>query len=344
MPFGFFGISDEKVKKEKIKPEKIKKEKKEIKEEKLPDTVAEFVALKPREVNAQEISVLLIGETISLVKDFICSLKLNADEVLVKGGLSCFSTDPFTTAEIIKTKKNVEKCFTGEANVMWPSYDTIENVSECYNLNIAVSGIQSKTLSLKIVTATPDTNLQGLANNCDAVWILGADTAEEREETSYEGKIKGFISANANIIKTKPLYMIVSQFEKSDRFHEEGAYAELKPNVKNALFEGCKKIYSDLLTSNDITMKLCYAQIYGGLEFLKRDDMDRPVFYVNLDGSFGCYNPVGCHIPLFYTIIDMKDAGMEFFFDAEGEKFYSCVNKSFSEYAKEKRWNLQTIF
>ena len=338
MPFGFFGISDEKMKVKKEKKEKV------VKEKALPDVKPEINIPPAQQMDLKKINVLLICETVALGEDFLCSLKLNLDETVVNGGLSCFTTDPFTTASIIETKKNIEKCFRGDPEVRWPVYgDMTDDKSKHYRLNISVSGMPNKVLEADFTLSTPDMNLTADIAGANAIWVLTPDATGGRVESLFEGKVKNILYSNASALKEKKVFFVVSQFEKQVRFRDEGAEAEIPHETRKDLYDATAGIFEETMKSVGVVGKMCMVQIYGGLELLERDGLDRPVFYVNLDGSFGSYCPVGCHIPLFHTINAIRNDGAVFFFDAEGERLYDAVQKSFSDYNGRKQWDAQLI-
>ncbi len=334
MPFGFFGISEERKKEKKVKEVPVAKV----------QPQPQIPKVEPVVIDGKKLSILLIGETVEICRDFICSLKLNLDESVVKGGLSCFTTDNFTTAAIIDAKKNIERCFRGEADVRWPVYsDNARQEITHYKLNVAVAGVQEKVLEVDFAAATVDMNLTGELAGSNSVWFLVPDGSEEGIESVYESQVKSFIFANGSALKEKKVFCVVSQFEKRARFRDDGADSELPVEEKNGIMESVRRMYQDSFKTCGVVAKVCMAQIYGGLEFLEKDSMGRSVFFVNLDGSFGSYCPIGCHMPLFHTINSVRNDGLEFFYDANGERLHNAILKGFSDYNGRKQWNPQII-
>ena len=291
------------------------------------------------------VRILLVAETLELAKDYLCSLKLNADETLATGGLAYFSNDPATIAETIMVKKDIDRCFWGDPNVRWPKYPEIimEEKEHMYTFSICVSGYQTKTLDVAFCCVTPYMSVSKYMAEADSVWILNNDTSDRESENEYESSVKQLLFSNSQNVKNKDIIVLISQFEKKAGYRDNGALAEIDLQFRKRLIEGCKTVYEDVFTALGINGKICPVQIYGGLEFLEYNENRKPVFYVDPVSSCGSYSPQACQLPLLHAITSARSKGMEFFMDMSGEKLWLALQNSYSDYIGRKQWEVITI-
>ncbi|MBQ4528731.1 MAG: hypothetical protein II998_11750 [Clostridia bacterium] len=356
MPFGFFGI-DKKKKEEKppfvppappVQPvytpppvQPVFEQPQPVFEQAQPVNVPAWNVMSEATVR-----ICLVSETQELAKDYLCSLKLNADSTLSKGGLAYFSNDPATISETINVKKDIEKCFWGIPDIRWPNYpeEITEEKERIYTFSICMSGYQQKTLDISFCCVSPTMfGADKFVKMSDAVWVINPDTSDRETESEYESMVKQLLLSASGENKAKEYIIIVSQFEKHGCFRDSGSEAELDSQLRKNLYDGCKKIYADTFVNSGITPRICLAQIYGGLEFLERNHMNKPVFYVNAENSCGSYTPEGCQVPILYTIQSLRNSGMRFFADMNGDKIWSGVQNSFSDYIGRKQWETVSL-
>ena len=297
-------------------------------------------------MSESSIRILVVAETVELAKDYLCSLRINADSAFVDGGLAYYSNDHATISEIIHSKKDLDMCFWKEPGSKWPKYpeEYYEEKEHIYTFTLSASGYQEKNLELSFCCVTPYTNnISTFVQQANSVWIINPNTANRNEENAYESGVKQLVFSLGSKSVDKEFIIVVTQFENEMAFRGSGSLAELDSKLRNALYEGCRKIYADTFEAACINAKICLAQIYGGLELLEYNEYDKPVFYVNGENLCGSYLPEACHIPLYYTLTNMHNSGMAFFRDSLGDIIWQGIFQSFEDYIGRKQWESEFV-
>ncbi len=378
MPFGFFGINEEKKKKErktrvkdnvnrwdKVRPTPppptpppgpkfeeyvgVHIDKEPVKRYEPPKNTFETqkVARPPIpewHVNPDStIPILLIGETHELIADFLCSMQENLNETLPQGGIAYYTDNNDTISRMAKVKKGISACFGGDPSLRWPEYGDDSNEPRIYSFSISKAGNPQNAIALNFMAVTPYSNgAAALAGRAAAVWILVPGNAESNPETEYEEMVKHILLSMGDAVKARNVEIIISQFEHMGLFRDSGSIAELPGNLKDELYTACRSRYEEIFVQLGAKARVCAAQIYGGLEFYERNESGKPVYYVNIEGRCAGYAPVACHIPLLHLFTALRgSAGC--LREPAGENIWLGVQSGFSDYIGRKQWDPQTI-
>lgn len=355
MPFGFFGIEGEKKKKEKKRPPAPPRP---VPPRPAPAPMPapapapapmpEPIEIKPPAEQKQKgvppwnsmtssvIPVLIIGQTQELILDYLCAMKLNMDEAFISKQLSFYTKDSKTIADIVSTKKSLDACFRCDGDVQWPHYNPESYPeSKTYVFSISIAGSQQQSLDLRFTCATFKDDVSSMAEQAQNIWILTEGSTAAREQSMYESEVGMILSSYPE----KNIMLILSQFETLGRFRGTGEEAQLPPDLRRALFEGCRRIYGGMIyDGQECNAKMCQVQLYGGLELKKRNEDGDPIFGISSDSYCGSYVPVGCQMPVIHMLNDIKNSGRSFFDTPFGGQIWDYIKNVNSVYSAYNQW------
>lgn len=287
------------------------------------------------------LDALIIGETLEIAEDFLCSMWQNTEDTLVKSGMAC-SLSEETMPVMSEIKIGIENCFNGlTTDIKWPVYK--ENApSDCrLRFSIHKSGYPNKALEMNFICVTPDADISRYINQASAVWILVPGSISEHAETEYEGMIKQILLSYGEALKKRVVELIISQFENTEHYRDSEADAELSGSVRTGLYKECRRMYGEIFEQAGMTADMCQVQIYGGLELADRDEYGRPVFIP--DGRYAGYNPVACHIPVLHTFSAIRNSGEGYLSLPAGEEIWHGIQTGFADYIGSNYWSPQKI-
>lgn len=333
MPFGSFEVKGNIRKREKNAVQE-KKEK--------PVSVPEW-----KTAASVEIPILLIGSSGMLMRDYLCSLKQNMDEVLAGGELSYYTKEQQTIQDMIAAKKQIEACFwdSQEERLLCGSEE--ENTPAYYTFSISPAGRPQISVDLCFCYMTPDQAAQDAVRETGAVWILaegmdfrtmGAKEEADEYEEAVKKRLSGFGEADGTA-----LIFLISQFEYLGRFRGDAGAAELDGSLRQELYRSCRKLYGEMPGQWKDRASMCQVQIYGGLEHFRKNAGGEWVQRPSRDGYFQSYVPVGCHMPVYRTIQMVKEQGGGFFDTELGQCLWLELQKNFSGYLANTKWQFADI-
>lgn len=338
MPLGFFGIEAEVTRKDREKG-KTFQSLYENQEKELQNTANNKDISDKEPTNSSAISILIIGQNKQIILDYLCGLKQNMDKVFMDSELSYYTKDPCTIFEIVRTKKELEKCFLENMDAEWPKDSgEMKNANpEYYAFSISLSGWQQDSLDLKFCCATPDSDYVSLVEEASTVWILAKAIEEEGKETLYEKAVKQILYLLEKY-PDKTVMMILSQFEHMECFYGDDASSMLSSKLCDRLYKNCCYTFAECLKTGKHNIMMCQIQLYGGLRYLYSRENGESVFGIGKDNCCFGYVPVGCHVPLFYFLIEEAGESNTFFKSLTGRQIYQKLQKSFSPYLVSKQW------
>ncbi len=359
MPFGFFEIDGEfPLGKKRGKKQKNKRAKTET-------VIPESVPQKPEtpqpaaapEFNEQEsdiglwknpaaatVKILLVGETEELMRDYLCALKQNMDELLNGSELTYYTKENETIAEIVEVKKELVDCFWEGKGKTWPDYqETKTDGSEKnYTFSISPAGNPQISVDLQFICRIPSMVTEPLRRGCQATWILADGAGDDADETGKQ-QIRQLLSSisEEHQAQKAPVLLLAFNLEQIGHFKGTGANAQLSDSVRNQVYSNCRKVYKEACPGCD---PLLYTiQLYGGLEQNGRNEQGKPVYKVNDSGYFNSYVPEGCQMPLFPTLAAVRENEDPFMVSAAGDRMWMALQKCFNPYLGLKQWRVALL-
>lgn len=276
------------------------------------------------------VSILFLGRTQTLLRDYLCAMNENMNETSGAEGLAFYTKDHATMMQMVENKKKLERSFLAQSQGL-PEFFKEEEKQEKetnYFFDISLAGKQSRCVEFSFFCITEEELVQGkrtLPSEVDAVWLLGEVPFLE------EGRKIGAENVWAKEQKI-PVYFLLSQFEYLERFRvynkeitlREETYEKLIKWGKNALPES-----SDLLQS----WQMLPIQMYGSIQFTDWDEEGNPIYKIDENGFYQRYVPVGCQMPLFYTLEQyIKAQKTNFFTEYDGNKLWNAILQCFLPY------------
>lgn len=285
-----------------------------------------------------EIPVVLLAPSQDLALDYICSMKNNAEDIFIKNGLSFYSNDMQTTSVVIKRKMDIDSCFYGSEDITLPSVYTDEDCV-MYEFIIGISGIQEASFKLEINCVTPNSNgLMDKIKSSAAVWML-SDGNEGSD--FYDTTVCNI--ATSDECKDIPTFILLSGFENMYHFKGFDEGAKLDNKDREALIANCREKYSYVFDMCSCNAKILITQIYGGLEIKSKNFEGIWELGLCKNTSFRSYTPIGCHMPVYYTMEAIKNASGGFFDTPTGSMIWQQFRQCFDSYLSAKQWKTQPV-
>ena len=359
MPFGFFDIDGEfhwgkkkgkKQKNKKVKAEAVVSEPVELKSAaQKSETATEFHEQKSRvelwkNPAATMVRILLIGETTELMRDYLCALKQNMDELLNGSELTYYTKENETISEIVEVKKELADCFWEGKDKTWPDYQETETdrSEKNYTFSISPAGNPQISVDLQFVCRTPAMVTEALRKDCRATWILADGSGDASAETGRR-QIRQLLSSiqAEHQAQKEPVLLLAFNLEQIGHFKGIGANAQLSDSVRSQVYSNCRTAYKE--ACRGCNPRLYTIQLYGGLEQNGRDEKGRPMYKVNDSGYFNSYVPEGCHMPLLSTLTAARENEDPFLVSAAGERMWMALQKCFNPYLGLKQWRVSLL-
>lgn len=290
-------------------------------------------------------SILLVGRSQAAMRDYLCSLNQNMNEVLSGSGLSYYTREYAAITDIVAAKKHLDGYFwTGQETEYVCADPEEEKACVNYIFSISPSGNQQVCLDFNFCCMTPQEAESAGAASADAVWILAEEPSIEEEDT-YAKALGRFLGLLQNKGTSAPdagngVFILLSQFEH--RVHFKGNETEnfLNEGARKKLYDSCRQAFGGIRSASAAMLFL--LQIYGGLQYVGRNEQGAPVLSVSRNGFYQKYLPAGCHLPLLYLLEASvpKDA---FWQGREGEEVWAKLQKSFAAYRTGDSWKPQPL-
>lgn len=308
MPFGVFKTTSYMpVKEKQLKPKQHKN----------------YDSYKPSIVSdsqVTEIHIMLVGRTVGILSDFLCSFKENMTSALHGEGFTFFTIDAFLSLMDIETKKRIEGFFgTYKKDATYVS--NVEDLSGCYPYSICPSGKQEKLLNLVFHCCNYQSSTSFTDNSINAVWFL-ADEISIDSSISFDPYRDYMKSAVCNATQcsdtqaSKPVCVLLSQIEKFTHFDNRGNRTYIPPEAEKKLYRKYITSFGNSLPEN---VSVIPVQIYGGLEYKETDDQGRQHLGRGSTGYYQSYIPENCQIPAFYTLNSIiESSGVDYFVELGG--------------------------
>lgn len=244
--------------------------------------------------------IVLIGRSLPLTQDFLCSMSQNMDQSLAAHGMTYYTRELDAISDMVARKKKMEQFFWTVSEENW-MYPTDGEEEKRYTFSISPSGNQKQTLDLAFHCATPEQIQREDLLQADALWVL-ADGA------IYGGGVStGFELAAADILRTfseagrKPVCILLSQIERWGHFERVNGVTVFPRAVSRSLQESsCKTLSGGYGRERHIAV--VPVQIYGGLEYIGSDEYGQPMLHITQSGFFQSYIPENCEVPGLYTL------------------------------------------
>jgi len=289
--------------------------------------------------DAQKINILLVGRTLSQLREFLCSVSENMSKELHQDGLTYYTTELSTISDVADRKKKLERFFWEYSKKDWTCPEDPED-SRVYTFSISPSGTQEKTLELVFHCCTSGSDAAISQEQADAVWYL-ADGPVLDAGIGYD-YYRAFLQEEIGSLRAsedgvcKPVCLILSQVEKFGHFGGMGELCMLKDPVRDRLMGLCRGMFS---CSDDVAVAVIPVQVYGGLEYVGTDGDGKPVLRLSESGYYQSYIPENCQIPGLYTIGKLTEIReMDFFAGSSCGGMKKVVRRQFARKKGEQDW------
>lgn len=314
MPFGVFKTTSLMQQKEKKqKPEKYK----------------DSGAYTPGTVSNSQISeihIMLVGRTVGILSDFLCSFKENMTSALHDEGFTFFSMDAVLSLMDIDTKKRIENFFwTYKKDATYVS--STEELNATCSYSICPSGKQEKLLNLVFHCCQFQNSLSFMDDSINAVWFIADETAAD-SSVSYDAYRDYLKSAVNNAVQSensktaKPVCVLLAQIEKFAHFDKKGQRTYIPTTAEDQLFRNYMSSFGNSLPD---TVAVIPIQIYGGLEYKETDEQGRQLLGRGSTGYYQSYIPENCQIPAVYTLNTIiESTGVDYFLEIGGLRNAIC--------------------
>lgn len=337
MPFGSFWIKKNKgTEREPAKPSKrgaarpVKEETGANKEEKTSFFAGEAMDFSGRANGVGgRISILLLGDSQRLICNYLCSMNINMNEIVGREGLAFYTEDHRTISRMVAAKKELDGIFYRRGQLQDELEERELEGEQTYSFRISVAGKQSKCLELIFTCLMGESLEQGWApeRNFDSVWILTEEPClrDGRDDFLYE-----CLEKLRNAGRETPVLFLVSQFEYLERFRVLEQEVSLSYQTQERLAEYIRNLWRETAGEREEGCEMLQVQIYGGLEFTGWDEQGRLRLEVSKSGFYQRYIPVGCQMPVIYTVNACTEGeGADFLQTGEGNDLMVKLSQIF---------------
>ncbi len=343
MAFGSFFVTDGSF------PKREKKERpaKAPKAPKEPKPVEEKPAVPAPKWNpatgGMTVSVVLVGRTREILREYICSMKQNMDETLSGGGLSFYTKDYRTITEMVDVKKRLESFFWAAQDAKWTcaGEEDVETEAGSYSFCISPAGKQQVAITLEF-TCVPQAALSaGVLQGADHVWIL-SDVPGMEAQDGYMAAVKSSVSGLTSGENGPKVAYLLSHLEHRTHYRGVGADSSMPDAARRKLYGMWKENFTGITGTTAKNTWLYLVQIYGGLQYVGCDEQGHLQLQVGQDGYYQKYLPAGCHLPIYYALESAKKAG-GFLDTADGNVMWTAIQKSFAAYLTNMHWKPASV-
>lgn len=235
------------------------------------------------EKGSSVMEILLIAPTREEAQDFLCGVYFNLVQAVSGSQLTAYTREFSTVNNLSERKQNLEEAIlkpVGKEFIRRAAEDELP-MDQC-SITLAQSGNTALSLDLHFTWASPR---EAAGRQADVVFAL-LNCAESQE------KAADYMQAARNAASGCPVFWILTNFEQKNLFWASDGDNAPKTQLRSSLREL-------LGVSCGSWEYAAYAQIYGGLEFVRRDGGNAVVQTTQRCRE---YMPVACHIPVFAAV------------------------------------------
>ncbi len=236
-----------------------------------------------QEKGSSVVEVLLIAPTGEEAGDFLCGLYFDLVQAVSGSQVTAYTREFPTINRLSETKQSLEEMTAKpvDREFVRRAAEDDQPLNQC-TITIGQAGNTALALDLHITAVTPD---GAGGRQADVVFAL-VNCAEDRQAAAAS------MGAARSAAGGKPLIWILSNFEQKSLFWLEQGDAAPKVQLRDSL-------RAQMELSCGSWEFAAYTQIYGGLEFVRREQ-GKAVLRTN----YHCreYMPVGCHAPVFAAV------------------------------------------
>lgn len=288
------------------------------------------------------LSIILVGRTQKMMREYLCSMKRNMDEALVGSSLTFYTKEHRTITEIVAANKELDNIFWEAKDENWVREAARQEENpERYIFSISPAGKQTLCLEICFTCITPEASERAF-DRADAVWIL-TDVPGMEEDDEYIKAVRSLVSELSGKAETESgfgMFFLISYFEHRARFQGSGAETILPAPASKRLYELWKQNFGAYAEKKGVGIYM--VQVYGGLNYAGRNEKGELLWQIGRNGYYQKYVPVCCHLPV-YGSIDRSREFNDFFEKQEGSFLWSELQKSFAVHLGEKEGFLQDL-
>ena len=314
MPFGSFFAREKSV------LPKVKKK------SPAPEAPARDMPAKPQPVNSTRVNILLIGRSMTFIREFLCSMNQNMSQAMHKQGMTFYTRELESISDMVAMKKKLEQFFWTFSDTDW-TYPAGEEAGNTYTFSISPSGNQKRALDFVISCVVPGPGTASVPEHADVCWVLADGLLFD--DSIGGDPYEGFAAEAIKKYAEKPVCLILAQLEKWGHF-EQGADVTIFPKkTGRMLTDRCADKFASVCGTQTAVI---FTQIYGGLEYVGADENGKPKLHIGQDGFYQSYIPENCEIPGFYTIQTIcANSQTNFFADASGRGLNDAVRSHYAQ-------------
>lgn len=227
------------------------------------------------------VQIAVIAPTLAETDDLLCGVYFNLEQLLSGSDLSVYTRDLSVITRLVEIKQDLETRCT--APVGQESLRTIPEGSAPLNgavLTVGESGRQTVSMDLCFHCVTPAALSE--VGGADAVWVLlGQDESARRLAETV-----------ARQMPDRSVSWLVTGFESKSALlaNDPSLALEVRERKEMCTGLGVPRIPGD---------HVVFAQLYGGLEFVRRDSEGAAV---RTHQRHREYTPAACHLPVYTAV------------------------------------------
>ena len=229
------------------------------------------------------LDIMLIAPTCQEAEDYLCGLYFNLLQALGGGRATAYTREFLAISRLSDIKQELEEIVrkpVGGTYIRRGAEDE-PSLTQC-TLTLGESGNTALAMDMRFVWTSPK---EAVGRKTDVV--LALLNCGENAETAAKAMDAARSAANGG-----PILWVLTNFEKKHLFWNTDGDSSLKASLRSSLCEllniSCKK-----------DEYVVYAQTYGGLEFIGREENDA---ILRSDVRCRDYMPVGCHVPVMVMV------------------------------------------
>ena len=235
------------------------------------------------EKGSSVMEILLVAPTREEALDYLCGVYFNLVQAVSGSQLTAYTREFATINQLSERKQNLEEAIlkpVGREFVRRAAEEELP-LEQC-TIILAQSGNTALSLDLHFTWASPR---EAGGRQADVVFAL-LNCSEGQE------KAAGCMQAVRSAAAGRPVFWILTNFEQKSLFWTSDGDGAPKTQLRSSLREL-------LGVSCGSWEHAAYAQVYGGLEFIRRDGGNAVVQTTQRCRE---YMPVACHIPVFAAV------------------------------------------
>lgn len=286
------------------------------------------------------ISVLLVGYSQRTICNFLCSMNMNMNDIAGEAGLAFYTEDHQTMSRMIEAKKRLDGIFYSRQSAAEQPDEEESCKMQRYAFRLSLAGRQSRCVEFEITCVTREQVQQSGPQQFDALWILEEEPHLE-QGTGISG-VYGLCKESGN--EEKPVLFLASQFEHLERFRVLEREVSLSYETKEKLAEYIRTSWEREAGFTEAVCRMIPVQIYGGLEFAGWDERGEGKLEVSKSGFYQRYIPVGCQMPLIYTVEAYVGSGRtDYFHSEDGNVLITRLFQVFHPYCESEALKAERI-